>query len=62
MTNNLIEAIMEMEHNPPKGCSVAMHNLYLPMINQVGEMGVQWLDDDYKNTISNDLYKLTRHD
>jgi len=62
MTNNLIEAIMEMEHNPPKGCSVAMHNLYLPMVNQVGEMGVQWLDDDYKNTISNDLYKLTRHD
>lgn len=62
MTNNLIEAILEMETNPPKGCGVAMHNLYLPMINQVGEMGVQWLDDDYKNTISNDLYKLTRHD
>jgi hypothetical protein len=32
------------------------------MVNQVGENGVQWLDDDYKNTISNDLYKLTRHD
>jgi hypothetical protein len=62
MTNNLIEAIMEMEHNPPNGCNVAMHNLYLPMVNQVGKYGVQWLDDDYKNTISNDLYKLTRHE
>ena len=62
MTNNLIEAIMEMEHNPPKGCNVAMHNLYLPMVNQVGKDGVQWLDDDYKNTISNDLYKLTRNE
>jgi hypothetical protein len=62
MTNNLIEAIMEMETNPPKGCGVAMHNLYLPMVNQVGKDGVQWLDDDYKNTISNDLYKLTRRE
>jgi hypothetical protein len=30
------------------------------MVNQVGEGGVQWLDDYYRNSISNDLYKLTR--
>ena len=62
MTQNLIEAILEMEENPPMGCKVAMHNLYLPMVNQVGKENVQWLDDEYKNTISNDLYKLTRHE
>ena len=62
MTQNLIKAILEMEENPPMGCKVAMHNLYLPMVNQVGKENVQWLDDEYKNTISNDLYKLTRHE
>ena len=39
-----------------------MHNLYLPMINQVGENNVQWVCDDFVNAIDNNLYKLMRHE
>ena len=62
MTESLIEAIMEMEHEPPHNVRVAMHNLYLPMVNQVGEDGVQWVCDEFVDTISNNLYKLMRHE
>ena len=62
MTQNLIDAIIEMEINPPHGVGVAMHNLYLPMVNQVGEDGVQWVCDEFINVINNDLYKLMRHE
>ena len=62
MTQNLIDAIIEMETNPPNGVDVAMHNLYLPMVNQVGEGGVQWVCDEFVNAISNNLYKLMRHE
>lgn len=62
MTNDLIEAIMEMETNPPRGCNVAMHNLYLPMVNRVGKNKVQWVCDEFIDTISNKLYKLTRRE
>lgn len=62
MTESLIEAIMEMEHNPPHNVKVAMHNLYLPMVNQVGKENVQWVCDEFVNTINNDLYKLMRHE
>ena len=62
MTQNLIDAIIEMEVNPPHGVGVAMHNLYLPMVNQVGEDGVQWVCDEFVNAINNNLYKLMRHE
>jgi len=62
MTQNLIDAIIEMETNPPNGVGVAMHNLYLPMVNQVGEDRVQWVCDEFVNAISNNLYKLMRHE
>ena len=62
MLKNLIDAILEMETNPPFGVNIAMHNLYLPMINQVGENNVQWVCDDFVNAIDNDLYKLMRHE
>lgn len=62
MLNNVINSIKEMEHNPPHGVNVAMHNWYLPMVNQVGEKNVKWVSDEFINTINNDLYKLTRHE
>jgi hypothetical protein len=62
MLKNLIDAILEMETNPPFGVNIAMHNLYLPMINQVGENNVQWVCDDFVNAIDNNLYKLMRHE
>jgi len=62
MLDNVISSIEEMETNPPEGINVAMHNWYLPMVNQVGAENVQWVDDEFKNAITNDLYILTRHD
>jgi hypothetical protein len=32
------------------------------MVNQVGAENVQWVDNEFKNAITNDLYILTRHD
>lgn len=60
MTQNLIDAIYEMETNPPFGVGVAMHNIYLPMVNQVGKDKVQWVCDDFNRSDINNLYKLTR--
>lgn len=62
MLDNVINSINQMESNPPYGVDVAMHNWYLPMVNEVGEDKVQWVCDDYINAISNDLYKLMRHE
>lgn len=60
MTKNLINAIFELELNPPHGVNVGLHNLYLPMVNQVGKENVQWLDDEFKTIQTNTLYKVTR--
>jgi hypothetical protein len=62
MTENLINAIIHMEIDPPFGVGVAMHNIYLPMVNQVGENKVQWVCDEFVNAINNNLYKLMRHE
>jgi hypothetical protein len=62
MLMNVIDSISEMESNPPYGVNVAMHNWYLPMVNQVGEENVQWVCDEFRNAINNDLYKLMRHE
>jgi hypothetical protein len=51
-----------METNPPHGVSIAMHNWYLPMVNQVGEENVKWVCDKFVKAIDNDLYKLMRHE
>lgn len=60
MTKNLINAIFELELNPPHGVNVGLHNIYLPMVNQVGKENVQWLDDEFKTIQTNTLYKVTR--
>lgn len=62
MLGNAIESIIEMESIPPYGINIAMHNWYLPMVKQVGEDNVQWVCDEFVNAISNDLYKLMRHE
>jgi hypothetical protein len=69
MTQNLINAIIHMETNPPFGIGVAMHNIYLPMVEQVGKENVGWVDDrfvgvfnDIRTKDINELYKLTRHE
>ena len=61
MLDNVIDSIKEMEFNPPYDVNVAMHNWYLPMVNQVGKDNVQWVCDDFLNAINNNLYKLMRH-
>jgi hypothetical protein len=61
MTQNLIDAIIEMESNPTQGVNIAMHNMYLPMVNQVGEDKVKWVCNDYYSSEGNKIYKLTRH-
>jgi hypothetical protein len=60
MTQNLIDAILEMETNPPHGVGVAMHNIYLTMCNQVGKENVKIVCDEFKRSDRNDLFKLTR--
>ena len=60
MTKNLINAIIEMETNPPSNYKVAMHNIYITMCNQVGMENVKIVCDDYKKSELNDLYILTR--
>jgi len=62
MLNNVIESIKELEFNPPFDIKTAMHNWYLPMVNQVGKNKVQWVCNDFPNSISNDVYKLMRSD
>ena len=61
MLDNVINSINQMETNPPYGVNVAMHNWYLPMVNEVGKENVQWVCDEFVNAINNDLYKLMRH-
>jgi len=62
MLPNVIESIKQMEYNPPHGISIALHNWYLTMVNQVGVDNVQWVCDEFVNTITNTLYKLMRHE
>jgi hypothetical protein len=62
MTENFIEAIINMETNPAHGVNVAMHNLYLPMCEQVGTENVKWVCNEFYSSLKNPLYKLTRHD
>jgi len=60
MTQTLIDSIIHMETNPHYGVGIAMHNIYLPMMERVGANGVQWVSDKFETAISNDLYKLMR--
>ena len=62
MLENVIDSIYEMETNPPHGINIAMHNWYLPMVNQIGKDKVQWVSDEFETFLTNKLYKLTRHD
>jgi hypothetical protein len=60
MTQTLIDSIIHMETNPHYGVGIAMHNIYLPMVERVGINGVQWVSDKSETATSNDLYKLMR--
>ena len=60
MLDSVKDSIIEMEDNPPHGKNIAMHNWYLPMVNQVGEDKVQWVDDRFATALENKLYILTR--
>jgi hypothetical protein len=62
MTENLINAIIDMETNPPFGVNVGLHNLYLPMLKQVGENKIQWVCDEFITKKTNNLYKVTRYE
>lgn len=62
MLGNVIDSIHEIELNPPQNINVAMHNWYLPMVNQVGSDKVQWVEEEFINIITNNLYILTRHE
>ena len=60
MLESFYNAVIEMETNPPHGVNSGMHNLYLPMVNQVGEDNVVWMDEEFKSAVNNNLYKLER--
>ena len=60
--DNVINSINQMETNPPHGVNVAMHNWYLPMINEIGKDNVQWVCNEYITSANNNLYKLMRHE
>ena len=60
MTQDLINSIIEMETNPPYGVGIAMHNIYTPMVNQVGEANVKIVCDTNYASHSNPYFKLTR--
>jgi len=62
MLGNVIDSIYEMEINPSYNVNIAMHNWYLPMVNQVGSNKIQWVEEEFINTITNNLYILTRHE
>jgi hypothetical protein len=54
------QAITLMYTDSHRSCTVAMHNLYTPMVQLVGENNVQWVDDEFKTIHDNNLYTLTR--
>lgn len=62
MTQNLINAIIRKETNPPYGVGHGMHNLYIPMCDEVGKEHVKIVCDEYQRSDKNNLYKLTRHE
>jgi hypothetical protein len=60
MTQNLINSIVTMETNPPYGVNVAMHNIYVPMCDEVGEKNVKIVCDDFYRSHTNPYFTLTR--
>lgn len=62
MTQNLINAIVEMETNPPHNVNIGMHNLYIPMCNQVGKDNIKIVSDDMYLSKNQKIYRLTRHE
>ena len=62
MIPTLIDSILKMESDPHDGVGVAMHNMYLPMCDEVGKDNVKWVCDEFYRSDGNPIYKLTRHD
>lgn len=60
MLDNIIDSLLECELNPHKGIAIALHNLYWPIVNRVGENNVKWVDDRFVTAEMNKLYTLTR--
>jgi len=61
MTNDFIQAIIDMETNPYQGVNIAMHNMLRPIQKIVGEDKVKYVCDEYYSSLENPFYKLTRH-
>jgi hypothetical protein len=62
MVSNLINAIYQMETQPPFGINIAMHNLYIPMADQVGKDNIKIVCDNMYLSKEQILYRLTRHE
>jgi hypothetical protein len=62
MISNLIDAIIRMESDPHDGVGIAMHNMYLPMCDEVGKENVKWVCDEFYRSDINPIYKLTRYE
>jgi hypothetical protein len=62
LTTGVMNAIHHMETNPPKGINIAMHNLYLPMIDELGEDNINIIYKEYYTSANNKIFTLTRKD
>jgi hypothetical protein len=60
MTQNLINSIHRMETNPPHRVGVAMHNIYVPMCDEVGKENVKIVCDEFHKSNINPYFILTR--
>ncbi len=59
MLFGVMEGIYDSEDITP---NIGLHNIYNPIAKYIGYENIQWVCDDFVNTLTNDLYKLTRHE
>ena len=62
MIQKFIDAIIDMETNPPNDLNIAMHNMLRPIQKMVGEENVKYVCNEYYSSLENPFYKLTRHE
>lgn len=61
-TGQIQAAIEDSELRPYGGIRVALHNLYRPLAEKIGEENIRVLDERWVTKEWNKLYKLTRHE
>jgi len=61
-TEQIQHTIEDSELRPYNGIRIALHNLYRPLAEKIGEENIKLLDDRYVTKEWNKLYKLTRHE